>query len=60
MFSRAAAWAEELGAKRATDAHQQGRGSLSANGASAGRALHFGPFGEDRDLRRWGLKLAER
>jgi hypothetical protein len=30
MFSWAAAWAEELWAKRATDAHQQGRGSLSA------------------------------
>ena len=25
MFSRAAAWAEELWAKRATDAHQQGK-----------------------------------
>jgi transposase len=30
------------------------------NVASAGRAHILGPFGEDSDLRRWGLKLAER
>jgi len=26
----------------------------------AGSALHSGAFGQDSDLRRWGLKLAER
>jgi hypothetical protein len=37
-----------------------GLGGLFANDVGAGGALHSGPFGEDSDLQRWGLRLAER
>ena len=33
------------------------RGTSIYEHAGAGGALHFGTFGEDSDLRRWGLKL---
>jgi hypothetical protein len=45
---------------QAADAHQQGRRSQSANVAGAGAHHILGPFGADSNLRRWGLKLAER
>jgi hypothetical protein len=38
----------------------QGRRSLSTNGASAGAQHILAAFGADCNLRRWGLKLAER
>ena len=50
----------DSGAEPAADAHQQGRRPLFENEAGAGGALYSGPFGEDSDLRRWGLRLAER
>ncbi len=42
MLFRIAAGTAELGAKRAADAHQQGRRSLLANAAGAGSATHSG------------------
>jgi len=51
---------QELGPKRTADAHQQGRRSVSAHAAGAGCAPHSGAVWADSDLRRWGLKLAER
>src|SRR5260370_35833568 len=60
MFSGVASWAQELWHERAADAHQQGRRPLSKNADRAGCPLHACTLGEDSDLRRWGLKLAER
>src|SRR6266404_4366360 len=48
MFSGVACWAPELWQERTTTPHQQGAHYI------------LGPFGQDSDLRRWGLKLAER
>ena len=43
-----------------TEADRRRRRWVCANFDGAGRPLLLGPFGEDSDLRRWGLKLAER
>ena len=54
---------EKLGAERTADAHQQGRPSLSPYLRTLlvqGAQHILGPFGVDSDLRRWGLRLAER
>ena len=50
-----------LGAESGEDRNRAGS-SLIAYPASVEMSAHpiLGPFGADRDLRRWGLKLAER
>src|ERR1700730_6296356 len=60
MFSGVASRAQELWHERTTGTHQQGRRPLPENVAGAGAHYILGPFGPDSDLRRWGLKLAER
>ena len=47
LFCGVAAWAEELGRERTTDAHQQRRRRVSADAAGTGGTLRFGTFGED-------------
>src|SRR5713101_719825 len=60
MFSRVKTWAQRLWREPAAAAHQQRRRPLFENDAGARAHYILGPFGEDSDLRRWGLKLAAR
>ena len=57
---RVKTWTQELWEQRATEENQQGRRPVSAHMMVQGAHYILGPFGEDSDLRRWGLKLAER
>lgn len=60
LLSGAATRAQELGAEPAADAHQQGGPPYLRTLLVQGAQHILGPFGVDCDLRRWGLKLAER
>ena len=61
LFSGVKTWTQELWEERATEENQQRRRPVSAHHAMVQGAHYIlGPFGEDSDLRRWGLKLAER
>ena len=60
QLSGTAAGTKKLRAERTANAHQQRGRSLSTNLVSAGSATHSGSIRDGCDLRRWGLKLAER
>jgi len=59
MFSRVASWAQELWYERAAEhISKEGDGYLRTLIVQGAHYI-FRPFGEDSDLRRWGLKLAD-
>ena len=60
MLCRVASWAQELWYERAPATHQQRRRPLPRTMLVQGAHYILGPFGQDSDLRRWGLRLAER
>jgi len=60
MFPGVASRAPELRPERATTAHQQEGDRYLRTLLVQGAHYIWGPFGQNSDLRRWGLKLAER
>src|SRR6185437_1572915 len=60
LLTGAAARSKKIRAERAADAHQQRRRPYLRTLLVQGAQHILGPFGPDCDLRRWGLKLAER